>query len=383
MVVVFDIQGVPGPALKGSLPLGEGFFHLHQIKGPLDDVGHKAVRFHVGKADHLIQHLARPLRHIAQGHIRRGQGAFAHSEAVVIIQHIPLELLQVIIHPGPVHKVLHAVGDGTLRVSAGQARGLGDEGDHILPEAVHPHVQPEAHDLFHFLTHLGVVHIQIRLFFGEQMQIKFVYIPVILPGPALKDAGPVVGRQKPAALLTAGTPEIVVVVGVILSLAALLEPHVFIGGVVHHQVHEHPHSPLMGPVQHLSEHLQVAVVRVDVHVVGDIIAKVCVGRGIERRKPYGVHVQAPDIIQPGQHAPKVADAVAVAVAEAARPDLIDGHLLIPLLFRHEISPLHTDICILPQLFSYGNARNDSSHYNGNRNFRQDALPVKRAYFVRR
>ena len=239
-----------------------------------------------------------------------------------------------------------------------QALFFGDKRDYVLPEAVHPFVQPEAHDFFDFLAHLGVIHVQIGLLLGEQMQIKFVYIIVILPGAALKDAGPVVGRQELMALSAAGAPVIVVVVGVILPLAALLEPHVLIGGVVHHQVHEHPHPPLVGAVQHLFEHLQVAVVRVDIHVVGNVIAKVRVGRGVERREPYGVHVQALDIIQLGQHAPKIADAVAVAVAEAARPDLIDGHLLIPLFFRHGISPLHTDIRILPQLFPYGNVRND-------------------------
>ena len=129
------------------------------------------------------------------------------------------------------------------------------------------------------------------------MEIKFVYITVILPGPALKNAGPVVGRQQPAALSAPGTPVIVVMIRVIFPLAALFEPHVFIGGMVHHQVHEHPHSPFMGAVQHLFEHLKVAVVRVDIHIVGNIIAKVRVGRGVERRKPYGVHVQALDIIQ--------------------------------------------------------------------------------------
>ena len=128
----------------------------------------------MGEGDHLVQHLIGPLGDVAQGGAGIGEGTLPHHEAVVLAQHVPLELLEIVVHLGPVGEVLHAVGHGDGRVDAGQARGLGDEGDHVLPEAVHPHVQPEAHDALHFFPDLRIVHVQIRLLFGEQMQIVFV-----------------------------------------------------------------------------------------------------------------------------------------------------------------------------------------------------------------
>ena len=68
-----------------------------------------------------------------------------------------------------------------------------------------------------------------------------------------------------------------------------------------------------------------------VHIVGDVIAVIGVGRGIERREPYRVHVEALDVVELAQHAPEVADTVAVAVAEAARPYLVYRHLLVPFI----------------------------------------------------
>ena len=128
----------------------------------------------MGEGDHFVQHLVALLIDVLQTVVRRGQRAFPNGEAVVMSQHILPELPQVVMDCRKVREVLHAVGHGQLGIGAGQARGLGDVGDHILPEAVHTHVQPEAENVLHFLTDFGVGHVQIRLLFGEQMQIIFV-----------------------------------------------------------------------------------------------------------------------------------------------------------------------------------------------------------------
>ena len=334
MVVVFDVQGGPGLALELLLPVGEGFFHLSQAEGAADHVGGQTVGLHVGKADHLVQHLLLPLGHIAQGGLRRGHGALSHGEAVVGVQHLPLEFPQIIMHGGEVGIVFHAVGHGDRREAVRQTLRLGDEGHHILPEAVHPQIQPEAQDILHLPAHLGIGHVQIRLLFGEEMEIVFVQPLVIFPGAALKEAGPVVGGTALAPDGLARAPDVVVVIGVVLPLFALQEPGVLVGAVVHHQIHEDPQSPGVGALQHLLEELQIPVIRVDVFVIRDVVAEVRVGRGIEGGEPDGVHPQALDIVQLGEHAPEIADPVPVAVAEAAGPDLIDRHFLVPLCPCH-------------------------------------------------
>ena len=340
VVVVFDVQGVPAPALQLVLPLAEGLFHLEKVERPADHIRHKAVGLHVGEGDHLVEHLVRSLRHVAQGSVRVGGGAFAHDEAVVLAQNIVFEFLEIPVGLGAVGIVLEPVCRRDLRIRARQPRGFGDEGDHVLPEAVHPHVQPEAEDALDLIAHSGVAHIQIRLLFGEQMQVVFVQIAVVLPGLPLEERGPVVGRLLlSAAARFAGAPVIIIVVGVIAAFAALDEPGVLIRAMVDHKVHKHAQAPVVGFLQHALENREVAEVRVDVHIVGDVVTPVGIGRGVEGREPDRVHPQALDIIQTVEHAVEIADPVAVSVAEAAGPDMVDHHILVPGSKRHGLTLL--------------------------------------------
>ena len=344
MVVVFNVKRVPGLALELHLPGAEGLLHLAQIEGPADHVGGQAVGLHMGEGDHLVQHLILPLGDVAQGGVRGGHGAFPHGEAVVVIQHVPLELRQILLRGGQIAVVLHAVGHGDPGMTVRQPLGLGDEGDHVLPEAVHSQVQPEAQDVLHFLPDLGIGHVQVRLFFREKMQIIFVEPRVIFPGAAFEQTGPVVGRQPAAAQALAGAPVIVIVIGIVPALLALKKPGVLVGAVVHHQVHEDLQPPVVGLGQDLLEQLQIAEIRVDILIVGDVVAVIRVGRGVNGGEPDGVHPQALDVIQLAQYAPKVADAVPVPVAEAPGPDLVDGHLLIPRCLCH--------VSCLPYVFRF-------------------------------
>ena len=172
--MVLDIQRVPAAPLELELPIGEGLFHLHEIKFAGEDFVIKAVRLHVREGDHLIEHMLRSLGDVAERDIRRGHRAFTDDEAVIITEHIALEFLEIGVHLRAVGVILHAVCRGELRVRIRQAGRLGDKGDNVLAEAVDAHVQPEAQDLFDLLAHGGIIHIEIRLFFCEQMQIKFV-----------------------------------------------------------------------------------------------------------------------------------------------------------------------------------------------------------------
>jgi len=62
---------------------------------------------------------------------------------------------------------------------------------------------------------------------------------------------------------------------------------------------------------------------VNVAVRGDIVAEVLHGRREERRDPDAVHAEASDVFQALANALEIADAIAVAVGEAARIDLVD------------------------------------------------------------
>ena len=138
-------------------------------------------------------------------------------------------------------------------------------------------------------------------------------------------------------------------VGVVAALAALDEPGVLVRGVVDHKVHEHAQAAVVGLLQNALEDLEVAEVRVDVHVVGDVVAPVRVRGGVERREPDRIHAQTLDVVEPVQNAVEIADPVAVAVAEAPGPDVVDHHILIPGSKRHEVPLLLKSLFfILPQ-----------------------------------
>ena len=67
--------------------------------------------------------------------------------------------------------------------------------------------------------------------------------------------------------------------------------------MVDDEIHEHAHTALMRAVKHLTEYAEVAVLRVYVHIVGNIVAEVRVRGRVYRREPYRVHAEALDVIQ--------------------------------------------------------------------------------------
>ena len=63
--------------------------------------------------------------------------------------------------------------------------------------------------------------------------------------------------------------------------------------------------------------------RVDVAVVGDVVAAVGHRRRVPRREPDRVDPQVAQVGEPGTHSGEITDAVSVAVREAAHVDLVD------------------------------------------------------------
>ena len=346
MVVVFDVQQVPCLTAQLVLPAGEGILQPHQREGQ----GHKVREQAVGALTLELNHgvdLAAILGDVFQGQFGGNHGCFGHGEAVVVVQHIRLKFVKVLVDMGTVVIQGQTLGGGHHMVIR-QTLGLGNEGDDIFPEAVHTHIQPELQNLLHFFPDQGIVHVQVRLFDSEQVQIVLLPHLVPLPGLALEHGVPVVGEL--AAGLS-GPPDVVVGVGVD-PLTGFLEPFVLVAGVVDHQVHQHLHAPLMGTVQHFFEGFHAAEFRGDVHVVGNVIAAVCAGGGIDGGEPDAVHTQLLQVVQFFVDTPQVAHAVTVAVLETPGPDLVEYFVLIPTGLFHNHSLLfgffHHITSVLPR-----------------------------------
>ena len=282
--------------------------------------------------EHHIQLLVLAFGDVFQRVFRRHHRRFTELERIVILDDLPV-----------FHKVFVDVGAGGIvlhtahyrqREAVGQPFALADVGDDVFAEAVDAHIQPEFHHLFHFLAHGGIVVVEVGLLHREQMEVILPPLLVPLPRVARECGHPVVGELFPV-LAPAGTPDVIILVFRVLR-RALFEPFVLVGRMVDDEVHNDFHTPFVCAVEHCFEIFHRAVFGVDVVVVRYVVAVVLLRRYIKRRKPYCIHAQAFDVIQLAEHAFEVAHSVAVAVAETARPNLIDGQFFVPGLFHNAI-----------------------------------------------
>ena len=158
------------------------------------------------------------------------------------------------------------------------------------------------------------------------MQIVHSGSLVILPCRPAKTCAPVVGR---CLIVLPFTPDIVIAVCIILRLPAFHKPFMFIGGMVHHQIHDDADASFMGCRQHLVEVLHCAEFFHDRLIVTDIIAVVVIGRLIHRREPDHINPQIFQIVQPADNPLQIANPIPVAVHKAARINLINNGFLPP------------------------------------------------------
>jgi hypothetical protein len=93
--------------------------------------------------------------------------------------------------------------------------------------------------------------------------------------------------------------------------------------VVDDEVHHQLHVPRVQLRDQLVELLERAEERVDVVVVGNVVAVVGHRRAVDRAQPDDVDTEQLEIVQVVQDSAEVTDAVTVAIGEAARIDLVD------------------------------------------------------------
>ena len=104
-----------------------------------------------------------------------------------------------------------------------------------------------------------------------------------------------------------------------------------VGGMVHDEVENDADAALLG---FAGEHIEVRqrpVHRIDIFVVGYVVAKIHLRRREAGRDPDRVHAEILQVIQFRGDALEVADAVVVAVGKAARIDLVEDRMLPPLV----------------------------------------------------
>jgi hypothetical protein len=105
---------------------------------------------------------------------------------------------------------------------------------------------------------------------------------------------------------------------------------VLVRGVVGDEVDQHPQSERVGVGDEPLRVGQRAEGRVDAAVVGHVVARVDLGRRVERVEPDGVDAEVAQVGQARADAGQVPDAVTIAVGEAADVDLVGDGLAPPL-----------------------------------------------------
>ncbi len=134
---------------------------------------------------------------------------------------------------------------------------------------------------------------------------------------------------------------------------ARLEPGVLVGGVVDDQLDHDLHVALVGGVEELLEVVERAVGGVDVDVVGDVVAVVAQGRGEEGQEPEAGDAEVLEVVEAGDQAGEVADAVAVGVLEGADVQLIDDRVFVPERVGGAAGFLHVRVASWVGIFAVG------------------------------
>src|SRR5690606_30554835 len=149
-----------------------------------------------------------------------------------------------------------------------------------------------------------------------------------VPGPArsVEDRLPVAGRRT--VRLRFG-PDVPVGLGIVAAGPALGEPGMLVRSMAVDLIDQHLEPELVSAGEHPVEIGERPEDRIDIAIVGDVVAEILHRRGEEWREPDRVYAEGGDVLQPFGDAGQVADPVAVRIREAARVDLVDDRAFPP------------------------------------------------------
>ena len=195
--------------------------------------------------------------------------------------------------PGP---VLGADDVPTVRaeVVVGQALGLDQSVGDVHAEPVDAALHPEAQEGTEVLVDVLVGPVEVGLLGGEEVQVVPSLVLVApgerlhrLPDGAAEERAPVVR----GAVIAVAEDVAVPLGGTGTRGQGGPEPLVLVGGVVGDQVDDYADADGVKVGDESIKVLQGAVLGSQVEVVGNIVAGIDLGRGVEGREPYGVDTE--------------------------------------------------------------------------------------------
>jgi hypothetical protein len=200
----------------------------------------------------------------------------------------------------------------------------------IEAEAVEAEVEPEPDDVEHGVGHLGVVVVEVGLVVEEPVPEVLTALGVVGPvrGLGVDEDHP--GLAPPLVVVAPDVPVGLRVRGV---LAALLEPRVLVGRVVHHHVRDHPDAPLVRLLDQDDGVRDVAVLGQGREEVADVVAAVAQRRGVEGQQPEAVDAEPLEVVELLREPLQVTGAVVRGVVEAAHQHLVEHGSLVPTVVR--------------------------------------------------
>ena len=133
------------------------------------------------------------------------------------------------------------------------------------------------------------------------------------------------------------TPNIVIMVRIVLALFRLPEPPMLIGRMIQYQIHDDLDSFLICFRNQAFHILQTPKHRINVLIVRNVVSIVILRGTVYRRKPDCVNSQIRQIIQPRNDPRKISDSIPIAVLKTSRINLIYD-LILPPLFCHTLKP---------------------------------------------
>ena len=198
-------------------------------------------------------------------------------------------------------------------------RKFADMVDNVKAEAFYAAVNPPVDHFIKFLADFRILPVEIRLFFGELMHIELIKLRNPLPDGAAETGSQVVRRAS----FLAVPPYIVIMIRIIFAFQSFLEPVMFIGGVIQYQIHDDTDAMLFGFRDQAVHIFQTSEDRVNILVVGDVVAVIILWRTINRGEPDGVNTQVFQVVQTADDSRDIADTVSVGILKTLRINLID------------------------------------------------------------
>ena len=117
-----------------------------------------------------------------------------------------------------------------------------------------------------------------------------------------------------------------------------------VGGVVEDEIEHDVDAGFVGLFDEAAEVLHGAKLGVDAAVVGDVVAEVDIGRGVDGGEPERVDAEIGEVAELFGDAVQVADAAGSGIVEGARVDLVDDAVAPPeRLLLHGIPPVFSMI----------------------------------------